>query len=128
MLKSTLSEILFLVNIVLTLHRYILLESNVKPLYLDKCTTWYIYVISLWIQKVKEWLVLFNIFFIFFCLTNWIRKEMTFHVEIQYSVCSCIWPHTLTSLYQLIFSDPRNKRVETPWVSKYIYITHIKQS
>ena len=54
------------------------------------------------------------LFFIFFCLTNWNRKEMTFHVELQYSVCSCILPHTLTSLYQLIFSDPRNKRVETP--------------
>ena len=111
-----------LVNIVLKLHRYIILESNVKPFYLVKFTTWYIYDISLWIQKVKEWLV----FFIFFCLTNWIRKEMKFHIELQYSVYSCILPHTFTSLYQLIFSDPRNKRVETSWVSKYIYLSHTK--
>jgi hypothetical protein len=49
--------------------------------------------------------------------TFWIhseRKEITFHVELQYSACSSLLPHTLTSLYQLIFSDPRNKRVDSP--------------
>ena len=53
---------------------------------------------------------------------------MKFHIELQFLFCSPILPHTLTSLYQLIFSDPRNKRVETPWVSKDIIILHIIQN
>jgi hypothetical protein len=50
---------------------------------------------------------------------------MKCHIKLQCFVCSYIIQPFFISLCQLFFSDPWNKRVETPWVSKYINLLYI---
>jgi hydrogenase maturation factor len=83
-----------LVNIVLKLHRYIILESNAKSFYLVKFTTWYIYDISLWIQRVKEWLV----FLFSFVLP--IGLEQKWRFMLNYNIVFVLaYYHTLLHLF-----------------------------